>query len=117
VLAKGENAVGRIRKSKLIVPAATLTILVLGAISGRHALGSLPPSSPSDDGIDIAVVSSDPTVAMGITVDVTPESWVIFINPVALSPEVLPKNLTAALIVSQGWHLRGIDNGYRQNNR
>ncbi len=105
----------RTRKSKVIVAALTLAILALGTFIGRHVLGN--PRSVFDipsNGVDIAVLSSDPTVAMGITVDVTPESWEIFIIPVPLTHEALPKKLTAALIVSQDWYLR-VDSEYRQS--
>lgn len=106
----------RSRRSKVIVAVLTLAILTLGTFIGLHVLGN--PRSPldlPDDGVDIAVLSSDPAVNMGIAVDVTPESWVIFIIPVPSTHEALPKKLTAALIVSKDWYLRAVDSRYRQS--
>jgi hypothetical protein len=115
-LSRGKNKMRRSGKSKVIVAVLTLAILALGTFIGLHVLGN--PRSPldlPDDGVDIAVLSSDPTVDMGITVDVTPESWVIFIIPVPSTHETLPKKLTAALIISKDWYLRAIDSRYRQS--
>jgi hypothetical protein len=107
--------VRKTRKSKFIVAAVTLAILALGIIAARHVLGNPPPIFDTpDNGVDIAVLSSDPRVGMGISVDVTPESWTIFIIPVSLTRGTLPKKLTAALIVSQDWYLRGVDE-YKQS--
>jgi hypothetical protein len=79
------------------------------------ALGSTPgQESVPDDGVDVAVVSDSPDVSVGLTIDVTADSWDIMVASTVAEGAAYPPGAIAALMVSDGWHLRGVDSKYRQ---